>query len=91
MRRNRSETDLIASVLSCCEEPHRVRALIRDANTSYNRLQPLLDHLVQQGLVSIEEHSDAVYTTTGAGMKFLCEYMSFRRLCDAYALTADNL
>ncbi len=88
MRRNRSETELIAAVLSCCEEPHRISAVIRDANIPHSMLYPMMEHLVKQGLLLKEEHSDATYATTPEGGKFLSEYRRFQNICDAYAIRA---
>ncbi|MEM0010869.1 MAG: winged helix-turn-helix domain-containing protein [Candidatus Bathyarchaeia archaeon] len=88
MRRNRNETELIALVLACCEVPKRISTIIREVNIPHNRLQPMLDRLIAGGLVSKEEHSEALYTTTDAGRAFLAEYRRFQKLCDAYAIKA---
>ena len=88
MRRNRNETELIVTVLACCEEPQRISAVSRDANMPHNRLQPMFDRLVAAGLVSIEEHSEALYATTDAGRAFLSEHRRFQNLCDAYGIKA---
>jgi predicted transcriptional regulator len=86
MRRNRNETELIVTVLTCCEEPKRISAVIREANIPHSRLQPMMEHLVRQGLLSKEEHSEAVYSTTPEGRKFLSEYRRFQDLCNMYAI-----
>lgn len=86
MRRNRNETELIVTVLMCCEEPQRISAVIREANIPHSRLQPMMEHLVGQGLLSKEEHSDAVYSTTSEGRKILSEYRRFQSLCNMYAI-----
>ena len=86
MRRNRNETELIVTVLTCCEEPKRISAVIREANIPHSRLHPMMEHLVAQGLLSKEEHSEAVYSTTPEGRKFLSEYRRFQDLCNMYAI-----
>ncbi len=86
MRRNRNETELIASVLECCCSPQRVSSIIRNVGIPHSRLQPMLEHLLSRGLLSKEEHSEASYQITPKGSEFLAEYRRFRKLCDAYAI-----
>lgn len=86
MRRNRNETELIAGILTACHESKRISAIIREVGIPHTRLVPLLEHLIAQGLVAREAHSEPVYITTDRGREFLAEYRKFRKLCDIYAI-----
>lgn len=86
MRRNRTETEILASVLSFCAEPQRISSIVHNANIPHPRLQPMLDHLISAGLMQKEEHSDAVYTTTRQGHEFLTEFRRYERMCGMYAI-----
>jgi len=86
MRRNRTETELIAAVLVCCETPKRILAIIQEVNISHSRLLPLMEHLGAQGLIQKETHSETSYQTTRKGMAFIAEYRRFKDLCNAYAI-----
>lgn len=86
MRRYRTETEIIVSILRYVSSREcTVGEVSREVNVPYNRVSLYITDLVKKNLISIKPEDDRVtICITKSGSEFLAEYEKLKRLLDTY-------
>lgn len=67
----RSKLEITTTILKICLEGANKTKIVYQANLNFKTAQPLLDQLIQNGLISSRRETTVIYNTTEKGIEFI--------------------
>jgi predicted transcriptional regulator len=84
MRKNRNEVQIIYEFLNEINEGNfQTSSLLRKVNIPYNKYEDILKHLLERGMVTMEENGNKnTLSLTDKGREFIEQYKRFSKMME---------